>query len=820
MGPGTDTPVEREYLQELAELARTDALVLVPIRHHSPACALQLRRRLTDMRPSAVLIEGPRSFDRLLPLLSHADAEAPFAVHCHAVLEGEDDGQRHAAWYPFCDHSPELVALRAAVSAGVPVRFIDLEYAEQRQLEGTAEAGREPQAEAGSLMDERHLRRSEHLQLLARRLGCRDHEELWEHLFEVPALVTDPDCHDAQVLAYCALARRDASQAELAADGTLAREAEMAWHVRRALDEREPSAGPVVVVVGGFHAVVLLTLVKERVARQEIAGPRVLRHDQAVVRYAFDRLDRLNGYAAGMTAPRWQQEIWRRLVIQDEAGVRDASRARDDAALQFLPDIAQELREKHHLPLPLPTLVAAFEHLRRLVALRGRVAATVADLRDAVGTFVKGDADADGLLVRAVSERLLTGTAVGRVPAAAATPPLLRDFHQRARRQRLRIDDTEPRALALDLYRRSEHRRTSRLLHGLVLLGVPFATKTAGPDFVAGRQLNRLQEHWRYVCTPATEASLIEAAAHGTTVPEAVARRFLDRLAALADSGQARDARIAAAMLCHGCVLGLHEQMPRLIGDLRLAIAADADFAAVVSAAGTIALLQESREPLEARSIEELPAVLAATYERALFLGLSLPERPPDATPIVQALQALQELTASAAGRHLDADAFTELLIHLRGSHRDPTLRGAVAGLLHNAGNTVAADVIGELSGSLRGREHATDAVAFLRGLLTTARELAWHEPEVLRRLDEVLHDWDDAEFVRALPELRLAFAALTPSETDRVARALEPLLGGEGVGPLVHHELSANDLRENLQFSAQVRAMLAADGLSAWSTS
>jgi hypothetical protein len=65
-----------------------------------------------------------------------------------------------------------------------------------------------------------------------------------------------------------------------------------------------------------------------------------------------------------------------------------------------------------------------------------------------------------------------------------------------------------------------------------------------------------------------------------------------------------------------------------------------------------------------------------------------------------------------------------------------------------------------------------------------------------------------------------LAFAALTPSETDRVARALEPLLGGEGVGPLVHHELSANDLRENLQFSAQVRAMLAADGLSAWSTS
>jgi len=822
MGRSADILAEHERLAALALAARTDELVVVPVRHHSPACALQLQRRLRTLRPSAVLIEGPRSFDALLPLLGHAEAEAPFAVHCHVVLEaggdaaGGDDGRRRAAWYPFCDHSPELVALRAGLALGAPVRFVDLDYDEQCRLE--ADVG--DRIEADSLLHERHLRKSAHLQLLATRLGCRDHEELWEHLFEVPAVGTTPERHDAQVLAYCALARRDSTDRELAADGTLAREAEMAWHVQQALAARGPGAGPVVVVVGGFHAVVLPQLVRDRVPRPGITGPRVLRHDQAVVRYAFDRLERLHGYTAGMTAPRWQHEVWRRLARQHDAGGTDVARARDEAALQLLGEVAEELREKHRLPVPLPTLTAAFEHLQRLVHLRGRCAPAVDDLRDALGTFVKGDADADGAVVRAVAARVLTGSAVGRVPAGAATPPLLRDFHVRARRQRLKIDDTEPRKLALDLYRRPEHRRTSRLLHGLVLLGVPFATRTAGPDFVAGRQLDRLQEHWLYTCTPATEAALVEAALHGTTVPEAVARRFLDKLASLAESGQARDARIAAAMLSHGCVLGLHEQMPRLLADLRQAIAADADFAAVVAAAGTIALLHESREPLEARAIDELPAVLTATYERALFLARSLPTNPPDARPIVQALQQLHELLASTAGRPLDAAAFTELLVHLRRRHPDPSLRGATAGLLHGAGDVANAFVLGELTGSLRGREHAADAVAFLRGLLTTARELAWQEPEVLQRVDEVLRDWSDAEFVHKLPELRLAFAALTPAETDRVARALGPLLGGDAIGPLVRHDLGAAEVQGNLQLSARVREVFAADGLAAWSGS
>ena len=57
--------------------------------------------------------------------------------------------------------------------------------------------------------------------------------------------------------AYCHLARIECSDAELNADGTLQREAEMAWHIRQALAERREGDGPVLAVVGGFHAVAL-----------------------------------------------------------------------------------------------------------------------------------------------------------------------------------------------------------------------------------------------------------------------------------------------------------------------------------------------------------------------------------------------------------------------------------------------------------------------------------------------------------------------------------------------------------------------------------
>ncbi|WP_322628670.1 DUF5682 family protein, partial [Halothiobacillus sp.] len=462
----TGNILNSEAMRALAAQLLGDELVILPVRHHSPACALHVRRLIAQRRPSCVLVEGPRSFTPLIPMLAHADARAPLAIYTYSVQRATDaDGeeQRRAAYYPFCDYSPELVALREAQRLAIPARFIDLDFTEQSVLEAF-----DGSAEAGSLLDERHYQRSGYLQALAQNLGCRDHEELWEHLFETSAPDLTLEAHVGQLVAYCHLARLDSSDAALAAEGCLQREAEMAWHIREALTQRVPGDGPVLAVMGGFHAVVMPALLDQAGPRPARPKVRVTDAASALIRYSFDRLDRLNGYAAGMTSPAWHQRLWEQHQRLEAAGLGGVARLRREVVLTVLLDIAEELRARHAFPLPMPALGAAYEQALRLANLRGRPAPVRDDVMDAiVSCFIKGDADADGMLVRSVARRILSGQALGTVPAGVERPPLVKDFELRARRQRLKIDASEPRKLLLDIYRRPEHRVTSRLLHAL-----------------------------------------------------------------------------------------------------------------------------------------------------------------------------------------------------------------------------------------------------------------------------------------------------------------------------------------------------------------
>ncbi len=804
-----------EEVRALAAGLVTPELVVFPVRHHSPGCAWQLRRLFTDNPPSVVLVEGPRSFTSMVSLLTHPEARMPLAIYSYSVSKSGAEATEHrrAAYYPFCDYSPELVALREAQARNIACRFIDLDFSEQCLLESRAGSAEEPV----SLLDEGHFGRSRYLQVLADQLGCRDHEELWEHLFEVGAHNLTLSEHVAQVAAYCFLARSEYGEAELKRDGTLAREQEMAWHITQAVAERPEGAGPVLVVLGGFHAVVIPDLLESEIRRPSVSRSSVTRDESALIRYSFERLDRLNGYASGMTSPAWHQLIWDRTLASQKAGHDPSPRRRRDAALKLLFDIAQELRKKHGLSLPMPALAAAYEQVLRLAALRQRPAPVRDDLVDAITScFVKGDADGDGALILAVTRRTLSGKEMGRVPPGAGTPPLVRDFALRAHRQRLKIDAPERRKVVLDLYRRPPHRTTSRLLHGLAYLGVPFARRTAGPDFVRSIGLDRLQEHWEYSYSVATEAALVEASMYGVTVPMAVANRFAARLDQL-DSAGHRDARAAAGTLTEACTLGLHDHLPRVLGSLRAAVGADPDFESVASAAGTLGLLWESREPLEARDVTELPELLRAAYDRATYLGRELRGAPDDGAAAVTGLVRLRELLISDGGRDLDASLYWGTVGSLRVHHELPLIRGAATGLLYAAGRLSDEELASAVEGHFTGLSRAREAVSFLRGLLQTSREAAWQQPSLLNVLDRLFREWDDEAFVAALPELRLAFAEMTPKETDRIAQAVARLHGASGLGPLVRYDLTESDVEANLALSAAVREVLVTDGLGEW---
>lgn len=197
----------------------TRDLYVVPVRHHSPACAAALQRLIADVQPTAVLVEGPYDFDPLVPLVTDLRTMPPVAIVAMRERTGREKageaGRRAASYYLLSAHSPEWVALAAAAARGIPAAFID--------LPSLSRAMTSEEEDRSLLGDERAFDTGDDVRALAERLGFRDGNEMWDHLFE--ARIADPDWRGffADVGAYCACLRAASDPADLERDGTLAR---------------------------------------------------------------------------------------------------------------------------------------------------------------------------------------------------------------------------------------------------------------------------------------------------------------------------------------------------------------------------------------------------------------------------------------------------------------------------------------------------------------------------------------------------------------------------------------------------------------------
>jgi hypothetical protein len=760
-------------------------VVWFPVRHHSPACAWHVARLVRELRPQSVLIEGPRDATPLIPFLTHKQTRMPVAIYTTYVRRGEGGTpDRHAAYYPLCDYSPELAAIRAAAEVRAEARFIDLAFPEMV----LAQHGRQDKG-ARSLLDERHLTHSRLLRAACQRSGARDPDDLWDHLYETDFTRRDPATFIRDVLAYCALARRDSTPETLAAEGCDAREAAMAAAVAEV-------KGRVVVVTGGFHTVALPTT-KPKMPKPVSVEPQ----DAQVVlmRYGFPQLDRLNGYASGMPSPEFYQRLWE---------------GRDVA--EVLVEVARQCRQKG-LSVSPADAIAALQHTRRLAGLRGHVHPSREDVLDGVrSVFIKGAEDVEGVLVLSLARQLLAGDRVGDVPPEAGQPPIVHDFRSTAARLRLDLDRATGREIALDLYRQVRAREVSRFLHRLRFLEVPFAEWKAGPDFVSGEDLERIQEVWTYHWSPDGEAALVERSLYGSTLEEAATAVLLEQFGKAEDEGQGRRADLATRLVLEACRMGLHRDLPDLLERTGHLVAEDPRFVSLVRALEDLLVLNVSREPLEAHQLTGVGDLAERAYDRACYLlptlaGTSDQEEAEGLDALNALYQAAQTLGDVEERRSLRWHGLRVLAQGTGGA----VLRGAAAGLLFGDGQLAADDLVARLRGHLLSpKEAGREGPGFLRGLLRTARSVLWHVPEVLASLHEVLRDWDEEHYVRQLPHLRLAFADLTPRECDRVARAVAAHAGAGELRLTRQTEFAEADLVRAVEVNRLVREALKRDGL------
>jgi hypothetical protein len=766
-------------------------VVYFPVRHHSPACAWHVDRLIRALRPDAVLIEGPRDATPLIPMLTHPGTRTPVAVFTTFVRRVEGGATpgpvRHSAYYPLCDYSPELAAVRAAGAVGARAAFIDLTFPEM------VVAGRDPvAAHPLSLLGDDHLTHSRLLREACERTGARDPDDLWDHLYEVDYERRDPAAFVRDVLAYCALARRDYTPAMLDADGTLAREAAMAAAVAG-------ESGRVVVVTGGFHTVALPGTTPAPPTPVKVAEGDAL---VTLTRYGFEQLDRLNGYASGMPAPEFYQRRWE-----------------GEGVASLVVGLARECRRRL-AGASSADAIAALEQMRRLARLRGHRRPSREDLMDGVrSVFIKGSDDVEGVAVLALARKFLAGDRVGDVPPEAGAPPIVEDFRRTAARLRIDLDRAEARAVSLDLYRRSRARESSRFFHRLRFLSVPFAEWVAGPDYVAGERLERVQEVWKYRWTPAAESALIERSLYGATLEEAAGALALEQFDEAERQGQGRLADGAARLVLEACRMGLHRQAPAFLARTGRLVAEDASFVSLVRAAELMLILHVSREPLEAHDLAGPDEIASAAYDRACYLlpGLAVTAEAEEGE-VLDALNALPQVAQTLgdvpARRELRRDRLRDLIAVVGGS---AAVRGAALGLLFGDGQATPDELVGQLQGHLLSTaEEGRAGASFVRGLLKSARSALWQVPELLGPLHDALRTWDEDRFVRLLPDLRLAFSDLTPRECDRVAATVASRAGVVGEAPraLDLPDFSEADLLRGVEVNRRVLDTLRRDGL------
>ena len=310
-------------LTELLQALSNNDLVFFPIRHHSPACAWHIQELIRTEKPTTVLVEGPSDMTKLIPFILQPLTKAPFAVYTTYIDKAKRLGElaeelptlaerRFAGYYPFCDYSPELVALKSGQEVGAVLEFIDLTFPEQ--ILATKNLSCQTEVKIRALQEEQYLNRSAYLAQLAKKTGCRDQDDLWDHLFEANFSTISTSKFRENVAAYCFMARQDSSPETLEADGTMARERAMASAIRQAQLENK---GKILVITGGFHTVVLPFLVQETPTQRQPLNLSPDESQTVLMRYSFEQLDAINGYGAGMPAPEFYQQFWTQIQAKN-----------------------------------------------------------------------------------------------------------------------------------------------------------------------------------------------------------------------------------------------------------------------------------------------------------------------------------------------------------------------------------------------------------------------------------------------------------------------------------------------------------------------
>ena len=776
--------------QEMAEI------ILLPVRHHSPACALHVSRMIESLRPCAILVEGPENAGALIPVMVHGETKAPFAIYYSyhdASGKLSEEKEHYKCYYPFLDNSPELAALREGARLGIETAFIDLPYGDILAASQEGKGLLKKEEEKNNYNDDYLLSRNDYLNRLCEKTGLRSFDEFWEKYFELGGMKRESAKWFEDLLTYCALARENTAQEALGEEGCLAREAYMAERIAGKAREAASQDGVVLVVTGGFHTPGLKRLLEgegsaeisrgdnvpgKAKAGQSDAPPKTSRSplgrvplkDQGVylMPYSMEAADALNGYASGMPFPGFYQKIWE--------GMKETDAPYGGAVLDMIVASGKETRRKEGY-LSTYDEICACAMARGLADLRGKPEPGAYELLDAVLTsFVKGEYTMASDAPMRILRKRMTGNGVGALCPQADVPPIIHDFQAQCRKFGLKAASTLESEATLSIFSNKKHRQESMFFHRTNFLKAGFSRKIKGPNLQLKKDRNLMREIWKYKWNAQVNAALIDVSVYGATIEECASGLVKEELK------KDLSARDSALLLTQVFEMGLREQLGPVYDRVQELMLQDTDFYSLADGVKSLMMMEELAG-LYGSGLKPGRLIHLGCRKLVTLLPSMVRIKDEDLGRCMNALKLLYQLT----GREGDSfgterEGFFDALDRMcRDGQIHPGLNGCIHGILYGSGRETAREVEQTCRGYLGGTgEQLFCTAQFFKGLFFTARDLVFIGEEFLKMLDEFYGSVSEDEFMELLPELRMAFTYFTPRETDKIAAMAAGLHGKE----------------------------------------
>jgi cytochrome c1 len=714
------------------------------IRHHGPGCARSLVRAFDALRPDCVLIEGPPEAQDLVYAVVAEGMRPPVALLSYCP-----DEPRLAVYHPFAEFSPEWQALRWAVSAGVPLRFIDLPLMHGLALDKARREAAEAEAaqprpdtldamateEAADTVPAEPLETGDPLNWLAHAAGYADGEAWWNHMVEERGDGEQLFAAIAEAMTSLRAEVGDRHRDDDEARREALREAQMRQGVRAAQKE---GFERIAVVCGAWHLGALQAEATAKADQALLKGLPKLKVQTTWVPWTYRHLARASGYGAGIHSPGWYEHLWK-----SHGSVQPR-------AVGWLARVARLMREKD-LDCSSAHLIEAARLADSLAALRDRPAPGLDELHEATRTVLTMG---DEAVLHFIDDALVVGDRLGSVPPDVPTVPLQRDLEQLQKTLRLKPEALQ-KTLDLDLRNANDLAR-SHLLHRLNLLDVPWGTIAK----VGRSSRGTFHELWSLQWQPEFVLRLIEASQWGQTLEQAATARAVDRaarvehlgeLSALVDSVLLADLDSAVAATTRAL-----EDRAALTGDAQQLLAALPPLANVFRYGNVrqtdAAMVGHVLDGLIVRAAISLPLAGASLDDAAAD---ALRDKLLGAHAAVGLRQGEEQ---SAAWRRALGQLASQA-----GAHE--LLQGVAARLLLDDGSWSTAQAAQALSLHLSSGAEPLKAAAWLDGFLNRNAVVLLHDVSVWRLVDEWLAGLSEDHFVRILPLVRRTFSAFAAGE-------------------------------------------------------